>query len=100
LVKTIIDPTKEEEQDEDAQPVIINKQNQLLKEYIDIIYYGETMRLERYKYIHDLNWYDPIPPLYYPVEELTDEPANPFNINYSWVKKHKITNRLPNHFVF
>ena len=56
--------------------------------------------MEKYMYTHNLKWYDVVPPINYPVAEVTTDPINPFNINYSWLKKHKNINHLPNHFVF
>ena len=101
MVKEIIDPKTVDDKDAD-QPLFGGRKvkKPYLKEYIEEIFTGETMRLERYKWIHKLEWYDNIPPLYYPLEEVTNEPANPFNINYSWITKKEINNRLPNQYVF
>ena len=98
VVKVVLDHKNEEKENGDDSgygydlPFGRRLQKKFLKEYIDVDFMGETMRLEKYKWVHNLKWYDEIPPLNYPVKEVTDEPVSPFNINYTWVKKIQIQN--------
>ena len=62
------------------------------------------MNEDDYRRIHGVDWYEDVEPFYNQGLEPwnPDYPAvgNPFAVNYSWYRKIKINNRLPNRFVF